>query len=197
MLAGTSSTTATHHPAETPSAALAASPPSSRRRRGVSAQTSQTSPSAGSTRKTCNVLVRKPNPVNTPASSIHRIEPASVARSVAHTARAMSRVSRASGLLKRNISTATGVRAMTSPPSRAAPWPNRRRTVAWTTATVPTPMRTWGSRMANELRPNSRTDRAMTHRAAGGLSTVIALLASKLPQKNADHESAPACTAAE
>jgi hypothetical protein len=69
--------------------------------------------------------------------------------------------------------------------------------VACTTATVPTPMSTWGSRIANEFSPNSRTESAMTHSAAGGLSTVIALLASKLPQKNADHESAPACTAAE
>ena len=176
---------------------MAATAPSSRRRTVVSAQTSQTSPSAGSTRNTWSDLVRKPKPVNTPASAIHRTEPASTARRVAQTASAMSRVSRASGLLNRNISTATGVRAMTSPPSSPAAGPNHRRTVAYTTATVPTPMSTCGRRMANELSPNSRTDRAMTHSAAGGLSTVMALLASKLPQKKADHESAPAWTAAE
>jgi hypothetical protein len=36
-------------------------------------------------------------------------------------------------------------------------------------------------RMAKELSPRSRTDSAMTHSEAGGLSTVIALAASKLP----------------
>jgi hypothetical protein len=197
MLAGTSSTTATHQPADATRAPIAARPPRSRRRTVVSAHSSQTSPRAGTTRSTWRLLVRKPKPVNTPARAIHRIDPACTARSVAHTARAMSRVRSASGLLKRNMRTATGVTAITAPASRAAPWPNARRTVACRTATVPTPMSTCGRRIANELSPKSRTDSAMTHSAAGGLSTVMALLASKLPQKKADHDSAPAWTAAE
>jgi hypothetical protein len=58
-------------------------------------------------------------------------------------------------------------------------------------------MSTSGSRIAKELRPKIRTDRAMNHSEAGGLSTVIALAASELPKKNAFHESAPAWAAAE
>ena len=54
-----------------------------------------------------------------------------------------------------------------------------------------------GSRIANELRPSSRTDRAITQREAGGLSTVIELAASELPKKNAFQLSLPAWTAAE
>ena len=147
-------------------------------------------PSAGTTSSTCSVLVRKPNPTKTPASAIQRTEPLSIAWRVAHAASAMRRVRRASGLLKRNMRTATGVSASAAPARRPAAAPKRRFTVAWTTATVPTPIRTWGSRIAKELSPKRRTDRAMAHSAAGGLSTVMALLASKLPQKNADHESA-------
>ena len=100
-------------------------------------------------------------------------------------------------MLKRNISTATGVSASAAPASRAAPWPNRRRTVACTTATVPTPMSTWGRRMAKEPSPRTRTDSAITHTEAGGLSTVMALPASRLPKSSAFHETLPACTAAE
>ena len=125
------------------------------------------------------------------------MDPASSARSVAHTASAMRSVSSASGLLKRNISAATGVSASAAPASSALPWPNQRRTVAWTTATVPTPRSTCGSSMANELSPRSRTESAMTHSEAGGLSTVMALLASKLPKRKAVHDTLPAWTAAE
>ena len=42
----------------------------------------------------------------------------------------MTSTSSASGLLKRNISVATGVRAMTAPAMIAAGGPNQRRTVA-------------------------------------------------------------------
>ena len=52
-------------------------------------------------------------------------------------------------------------------------------------------------RMANELSPNSRTLRAITHSEAGGLSTVIELPASEEPKKNAFQLSLPAWTAAE
>ncbi len=51
--------------------------------------------------------------------------------------------------------------------------------------------------MAKELRPSSRTDSAMTHSEAGGLSTVIELAASELPKKKAFQLSLPAWTAAE
>ena len=58
-------------------------------------------------------------------------------------------------------------------------------------------MSTCGSRIANELSPRSRTDRAMTHSEAGGLSTVMELPASEEPKKNAFQLSLPAWTAAE
>ncbi|CAM5392886.1 hypothetical protein SVIOM74S_10380 [Streptomyces violarus] len=87
--------------------------------------------------------------------------------------------------MKRNISAATGVSASTAPAIRPAAGLNRRRTAAYTTPTVPTPMRTSGTRIAQELRPNSRTDRAIGHSAAGGLSTVMALAASSEPKNKA------------
>ena len=43
----------------------------------------------------------------------------------------------------------------------------------------------WGSRMANELKPSVRTESAINQMDAGGLSTVMALLASSDPHKNA------------
>ncbi len=125
--------------------------------------------------------MRKPNPRKTPASANQRIDPCSSERTVAHAASAMRSVSSASGLLKRNISTATGVSASTSPPTSPATAPKWRFTVAWTTATLATPMSTSGTRIAQLLSPNSRTDRAITHSEAGGLSTVIALPASSEP----------------
>lgn len=84
-------------------------------------------------------------------------------------------------MLNLNISTATGVSAMTSPANRPAAAPNPRLTLAWTTPTVATPMSACGARMANELSPRNRTDSAITHREAGGLSTVIELPASDEP----------------
>ncbi len=43
------------------------------------------------------------------------------------------------------------------------------------------PMIASGSRMLNDDSPNRRTERAMIHRLAGGLSTVIELAASEDP----------------
>ncbi len=103
----------------------------------------------------------------------------------------------ASGLLNRNISAATGVSASTTPEISPAPAPNRRRTAAYTTATVPTPMSTSGTRIAHEFRPKIRTESSIGHRKAEGLSTVIALPASSEPKKNAFQLFEPACTAAE
>jgi len=42
-------------------------------------------------------------------------------------------------------------------------------------------MRAWGTRIDQDERPNSRTDIAITHSDAGGLSTVIELPASNEP----------------
>ena len=51
--------------------------------------------------------------------------------------------------------------------------------------------------MLHELRPKTRTDSAITHSEAGGLSTVMKLAASDEPKKNAFQLCEPACTAAE
>ncbi len=104
----------------------------------------------------------------------------------------------ASGLLKRNISTATGVSAITVPASSpAAAEPVVRRTTWCSSATVATPSIAWGRRMLQLESPKSRTDSAIGHRASGVLSTVIELAASLDPKKNAFHDSEPAWTAAE
>jgi hypothetical protein len=84
-------------------------------------------------------------------------------------------------LLKRNISTATGVSAETAPASRPAAGPYQRRTVANSSPTVATPISACGTRMLHELRPKIRTDSAMIHSAPGVLSTVIELAASDEP----------------
>jgi hypothetical protein len=54
-----------------------------------------------------------------------------------------------------------------------------------------------GTRMLQEFSPNTRTDRLITHRAAGGLSTVMKLAASLEPKNIAFQFCAPACAAAE
>lgn len=48
-----------------------------------------------------------------------------------------------------------------------------------------TPISTWGARIAQELRPKTRTDRAIGQSVAGGLSTVIAFAESSEPKKKA------------
>src|SRR5581483_6299478 len=50
---------------------------------------------------------RNANPTNTPTSTTQRIEPCSIARTVAYAASVSRRTSSASGLLNRNISAAT------------------------------------------------------------------------------------------
>jgi hypothetical protein len=154
-------------------------------------------PRKGTTRSTWSAFVRKPRPMRTPASASHRGEATSTARSVAHAPSAIRRVSSASGLLNVNISAATGVDATTTPATSPPAAPNWRRTVAWTTPTVATPMSTCGKRMLKELRPKSRTDNPITQREAGGLSTVIELAASELPERNASQLRLPAWAAAE
>ena len=74
--------------------------------------------------------------------------------------------------------------------------PKVRRTDAYVTPTVATPSSAWGARMLHELSPKTRTESAISHSEAGGLSTVIALPASSEPKKNAFQDCEPACTAA-
>ena len=88
------------------------------------------SPMPGATRKTCSSLARKPAPSSAPHSTSQRVRPSSSARVIAHAAATMQSVSSASGLLKRNMSAATGVSASTSPASRPATAPNHRFTAA-------------------------------------------------------------------
>ena len=122
----------------------------------------------------------------------------STPRSVAYTEPTSSSTSRASGLLKRNISTATGVVASTRPLSRPANGdPVVRRTVAWSRPTAATPASACGTRMVHDERPKTFTASAIGHNESGVLSTVIELAASEEPKKNAFHDSDPACAAAE
>ncbi len=109
----------------------------------------------------------------------------------------ISNASSASGLLKRNISAATGVRAKTATAISPATGPKRRRTAELSTAAVARAISTCGARIAQELSPNSRTDRAIGQSAAGGLSTVMALAESSEPKKRAFQLWLPAWTAAE
>lgn len=121
---------------------------------------------------------------------------ASIARTVQYAAATSSTVSSASGLSKRNINAATGVAANAAPASRPAPGPLHRRTAAYSRATEPTPIKAWGASSDHEPKPNSRPDSPITHRAAGGLSTVIALPASCAPNSSAFQLCVPACAAA-
>ena len=63
--------------------------------------------------------------------------------------------------------------------------------------TVATPMSACGTRIDQELRPKIRTAMPITHREAGGLSTVIEAAASDAPKRKAFQLSDPAWTAAE
>ena len=88
-----------------------------------------TSPKPGSTRNACSSLARNANPTSTPASTSQRVFPPSSARVIAYAAPTSRRTSSESGLLKRNISAATGVSAATGPATSAAPGENQRLTV--------------------------------------------------------------------
>ena len=121
---------------------------------------------------------------------------ASIARTVAYAPATSSRTSSASGLSKRNISTAAGVSASAAPASRPAPGPAQRRTAACSRATDPTPISACGTSRLQELKPKIRALSAITQSDAGGLSTVIALPESSEPNSQAFHDCVPACTAA-
>jgi hypothetical protein len=123
---------------------------------------------------------------------------------VATTAPIIRVTSRASGLLNRNISATNGDTATIPPaPSAAAfsrpdpTWDRRLSRTEWTMSSTLTPARrTWGRSIENDENPKTRALRAISHRAAGGLSTVIAFAESRDPKRNASQFSEPACTAA-
>ena len=94
------------------------------------------------------------------------------------------------------MSAATGVVINTMPAAMPAALPHARRTVAYSKYVHTTPMSACGNRIANELRPSKRTESAMSQMDAGGLSTVMALPASRLPHKKASQLLEPACAAA-
>ena len=116
--------------------------------------------------------------------------------STQYAATTISSVISASGLLKRNISAATGVIASRPPASRPAQCPNQRLTVACSSQTASTPSIACGASIDQELKPNSRPAISIGHSEAGGLSTVMKLAESNEPKKNAFQLFVPACTAA-
>ena len=129
-------------------------------------------------------------------SRIQRVRPDSMARVMVYPASVMTRTSSASGLSKRNISAATGVSASTAPAISAAAAPNQRRTAAYSTPTAATPSSACGTSRLHELKPKIRPDSSITHSDAGVLSTVMKLLESREPNRNAFQLFVPACTAA-
>ncbi len=162
----------------------------------MGAATRNASARPGTTRKACNIFVRKAKPSAEPASAIHLVLPVSVARTTKYAAATINRTSSASGLLNRNISAATGVSARAAPAIRPAPGPLTRRTAAKRKPTAPTPISACGNSIVNALKPKSLPDNAITHNAAGGLSTVMALPASCDPNSHAVRSWVPACAAA-
>jgi hypothetical protein len=68
--------------------------------------------------------------------------------------------------------------------------------VAYSTATDAAPINACGANTAQLFMPNNRTDNAVTHNDAGGLSTVMKLFASSEPKNHADQLCEPACAAA-
>lgn len=152
---------------------------------------------AGRIRKAARVLVRKARPNIAPVSSSHRVPAVSIARTSPYAASVSSSTSSASGLLKRNISAATGVSASAVPASRPPSGEKRRRTVAYSTPTVAAPISACGASTDQEERPKIRAESTIGHSAAGGLSTVMKFAASEEPKKNAFQLCEPAWTAAE
>jgi hypothetical protein len=75
-------------------------------------------------------LARNAKPIIVPAATTQRVPARSSARVRQYAAATSSNTSSASGLLKRNISAATGVAASSAPAARPAPAPNQRLTEA-------------------------------------------------------------------
>ena len=71
--------------------------------------------------------------------------------------------------------------AATAPATSAAPGPNQRFTVAWSTATTATPSSAWGTRIDHELSPKIRAEIAIGQIESGVLSIVMKFDASVEP----------------
>ncbi len=120
-----------------------------------------------------------------PASASQRVRPPSTARVVAYALATMSKTSRASGLLKRNISTATGVMARIAADSSAAAGEHQRRTVAYRSATAATPSSACGTSMLQLEKPKIRPESSITHNDAldrGGVEVVREATAAEAPE---------------
>ncbi len=96
--------------------------------------------------------------------------PVSIARTVAHAEHTSSSTSSASGLLKRLISTVTGVSASISAASTAARGPSVRRTASWSTTTEATPQSASGSSIAKLEKPKTLAESAIIQIDSGVLS---------------------------
>lgn len=90
-----------------------------------------------------------------------------------------------SGLVSRVMATVIGVSVRASAETVAATAPKSRLTSRYSSATEPVPTATIGSVNCQVPYPKTRADRPITHRANGGLSTVMKLPASRAPKKNA------------
>ncbi len=108
----------------------------------------------------------------------------------------MQSTSMASGLSNLNMSTATGVPASSAAAASAVRGPDQRRTVRYTSPTAATPINACGASIDHDENPKIRPESAITHSAAGGLSTVISPGASRAPNNHAFGDCVPACTAA-
>ncbi len=125
------------------------------------------------------------NPTSTAATTSVRVRPVSSAAQSAHAAARHRSVNRASGLLKRNIWTATGVNASARAARCAAQSPAHLRTKWCRMRTDATPAIASGTSMLSELNPKIRAESPCTQNAAGGLSTVMKLPGSIEPKKRA------------
>ena len=194
--AGHSVTAATHQPADNNSAAPPANSCKTRARSRGRPAHRYTPANTGSTMNACSILVSNASPSSTPHSTSPRVRPVSIADHSAQADASSNNVSKASGLLYRNMTTATGVTASASAARWAATSPAHLRTSRCRISTDATPATASGSRMLHELKPNTRADNACTQKAAGGLSTVMNDPGSMAPKKNAFQLTVPAFTAA-
>src|SRR5579864_7682363 len=145
--AGHRVTMATHHPADTNNANPAPSSCSSRFRSAGCPAHRYTPANTGSTMNACSILVSNAKPNNAPHSTNDRVRPVSMADHNAHAEPSSSNVKSASGLLYRNMITATGVSASASAARWATTSPAHLRTSLCRISTDPTPAIASGSRM--------------------------------------------------
>src|SRR5690349_22010962 len=163
--AGQSATTAIHQPDETISATSAAASWRMRFQSFGLPATTYTRTKAGSTRNACSIFVLNAKPTSTPERTSMRVRPVSTADHSAHAAARQRNVRNASGLLYRNMSTATGVSANAIAARCAAASPAHLRTRRCRINTDATPASASGSSMLHALKPKTRPDSACTHRS--------------------------------